>query len=282
MAKKDYTEYRKQQLEKKGFLPFEAEFYSRFKLSMPGHKRVIRFREKEIANAMKAGIPKKDIPNYILASYRAKGYLDAKGKPSPDIYNSTLFEELEKPSKQRKSLFIQADRYKLYNRVVKNRKFSVSEARQFAEAIPPEKYAERVQQYRLLRRNYYSHFEALYIVSAQTAPDKNGKTRLQKLDLTQDVWQTAIKERVNWIRSRVRLGTAQGKTKEQVLRAIKKEIQDWYDKDKKRTPFDEIEEMYPQSRPPRVDVDVKQTLRNTRAARAKKQREEKAPWRTRR
>lgn len=279
-TKEYWVDYRKKKLTELGFIPFESDFYSHFPMKQAGMRRVVRYRTREIRKAREAGI--KQIPSYIETSYKAKGYVDDKGKPSAEIYNSTLFEELEKPVRERKTLFIQPDKYELYKHVAVSKKFTVQESREIAEAIPRDKLTERMQQYRILRSAYYSHSEALYIISAQTPEDKHGRTRLQKLNLTQDVWQTAMKERINWINSRIRAGKALGKTRVEVLRAIKREIENWYNKDKTRTPFDEIEEMYPQSRPPRVSVDFKDVMKNTRIARAKKQREEKAPWRVRR
>lgn len=273
MAKRDYMQQRKQQLIKQGFLPFEAEYYARFPINQPGMQKIIRSRVKQIKQAREAGIASPAIPSYIQDSYKAKGYVDAKGKLDAEVYNSNLFDELEKPAKKRKQLFIIPSRYTVYRRLVKAR-FAVQDAGTLADSIPPEVLPERMKMYESLRKAHYSPYEAIYIVTAQTPEDKHGKTKLQKLDLTQDVWQTAMKERDTWFKRTVKAFVDKGMPSDKAARAAINEVDRWYRKNKQRTPFDEIEDISPTG-PPKPTVDFKDALEN----RKKKQREEKMPWR---
>lgn len=274
MPKRDYREYRRKRLEKLGFLPFEADYYSQFAMKKPGMRRVVRFRARELDNARTAGIPRNLINNYIRASYRAKGYVDNKGELNPAAYNSVLFEELQKPSKERKSLFITPERFDLYRHLTQDIKFTPQEARQVAESIPPEEFDDRVAMYKTLRRAYYSHEESLYIISAQTPPDKQGNTKLQALDLKNEAWQRAMRERISWIKQQIKIGKARGLTETQALKNAKREIENWYRKDKTRTPFDEIEDISPKGKK-KPDVDFKAAVAKRRIL---KQRKEKSPW----
>ena len=274
MAKRNYKELRKKHLIKSGFLEFEAEYYSQFPIDSYGMRKVIRFRQRELANASAQGMPKNIIPNYIRASYQAKGYTDKDGNPRADLYNTILFEELQKPVKERKTLLIEPDRFDLYRHLRQDVKFTVQDARQVAEAIPVADFDSRMRMYKILRKAYYSHNEALYIISAQTPPDKQGKSRLQDLDLKSDVWQQAMRERVAWAKQQVAIGKQRGLSIQQALKRVKKEIEEWYRKDKGRTPFDEIEDISPRGKnKPPVDFKVAVTKR-----RILKQKKEKMPW----
>jgi hypothetical protein len=274
MTKKNYKELRKKNLIRLGFLEFEAEYYSQFPIDSYGMRKVIRFRQRELTNARKHGMARNIIPNYIRASYQAKGYTDKDGTPRADLYNQILFEELQKPVKERKTLFIEAERFDLYRHLRQDVKFTVQDARQVAEAIDPQDFDARMGMYKTLRKAYYSHDEALYIISAQTPPDKKGNTRLQDLDLTSDVWKRAMKERVAWVKQQVAIGKQRGLSIQQALKRVKKEIEEWYRKDKGRTPFDEIEDISPRGKPkPTVDFKAAVTKR-----RILKQKKEKMPW----
>lgn len=275
MAKRDYIQHRKQRLIAQGFLPFEAEYYARFPLNQPGMRKIIRSRIKQVKQAREAGIASPVIPSYIQDSYKAKGYVDAKGKLDAEVYNSNLFDELEKPAKKRKQLFIIPSRYTVYRRLVQAR-FAVQDAGNLADSIPPEVLPERMKMYKALRKAHYSPYEAIYIVTAQTPEDKHGKSRLQKLDLTQDVWQTAMKERDTWFKKTVKAFIDKGMPRDKAAIAAINEVDRWYRKDKQRTPFDEVEDISP-SGPSKPTVDFKDALEN----RKKKQRGEKMPWRTR-
>lgn len=275
MAKRDYKQYRRMRLIQQGFLPFEADYYSRFPLKQPGMRRLARFRDKQIRQAREAGITPTEMPTYIQDSYRAKGYVSKQGKPDVEIYNSELFYELEKPSYQRKQLFIIPDRYPIFIKLARA-KFNVEDAGRLTDSIPPEELNERMKMYRALRKAHYSSYEAAYIVTAQTPPDKKNKTRLQQLDLKQDAWQTAMKERDNWFQRIVKSFVDRGMTAQQAVRAAMKRIDDWYRKDKTRTPFDEIEDISPTG-PPKPKIDFKDALKKRREI---KQKKDKAPWRT--
>lgn len=274
MAKRNYRQIRQKKLEQLGFLQFEAEYYSQFPIDSYGMRKVIRFRQRELDKVKHAGIPRNVIPNYIRASYQAKGYTDKEGNPRADLYNTILFEELQKPVKERKTLLIEPDRFDLYRHLRQDVKFTVRDARQVAEAISPQDFDARMRMYKVLRKAYYSHDEALYIISAQTPPDKQGKTRLQELDLTSDVWKRAMQERVAWVKQQVAVGKARGLTIQQALKRVKKEIEEWYRKDKGRTPFDEIEDISPRGKTkPTVNFKVAVAKR-----RILKQKKEKMPW----
>lgn len=277
MAKRNYKQIRQKKLESLGFLTFEADYYSQFPIDSYGMRKVIRFRQRELDKVKHAGIPRNVIPNYIRASYQAKGYTDKEGNPRADLYNQILFEELQKPVKERKTLLIEPDRFDLYRHLRQDVKFTVQDARQVAEAIDPSDFDARMRMYKVLRKAYYSHDEALYIISAQTPPDKQGKTRLQDLDLKSDIWQRAMRERVAWVKEQVAIGKQRGLSIQQALKRVKKEIEEWYRKDKSRTPFDEIEDISPRGKPkPTVDFKVAVTKR-----RILKQKKEKAPWKVR-
>ena len=270
MAKTDWQQYRKKVLESKGFLPFESQYYSQFLISQPGMRKIIRNRQRSINNAINAGIPRSKISSYILSSYQAKGFIE-DNRPSAEMYNSALYRQLEKPYRERQSLFISPQRFSIYQQTRKI-KFAPKESLAFAENIPPEQLQERMSMYKILRGVYYSPWEATFIVTA-TYKDKDGETQLQPLDLNSEVWQTAIKERINKIQISIKAGLSKGMTKQQAIKAVMKEIQDWYAKDEKRTPFDEIEDVSPKGKP-KPEVDFYVALNNRR----KKQIKKKSPW----
>jgi len=271
MAKRDIRQYRQQKLETEGFLPFEAEYYSQFPLTHLGVRKIRRFRKTEIKRASRSGIS--DIPAYISASYRAKGFVNEKGRPQANLYSSAITSQLEKPYKDRQSVLIQPDRYNIFQQAVSER-FPLKQALQLAESIPASEWNKRKQQYNQLIRSRYSPSEAIYIISAQTPPDKNGNRRLQTLDLEQDAWQKAMEERLAFFKQQVSLGIKKGMTQQKAISAAMREIDNWYKKDKDRKPFDEIEDISP-SGPPKPEVDFADALKKRRA----KQIKEKMPWR---
>ncbi len=270
MARKDIREYRKKVLESKGFLPFESQYYSQFLISQPGMRRVIRNRQSSINKAINAGIPHSKIPSYILSSYQAKGFIE-DNKPSAEMYNSALYRQLEKPYRERQSLFISPQRFSIYQQARKI-KFAPKESLAFAENIPPELINKRMQMYRILRQAHYSPTEATAITTA-TFKDKDGETQLQPLDINSEVWQKAIIERVNWFNKQVKLGITNGMKPKQAALAAAREIENWYNKDSDRTIWDEIEDISPHGKP-KPEIDFYVALKNRRTKQIKK----KMPW----
>lgn len=273
MARKDWIPYRQEKLTSEGFLPFEAKYYSQFPLSQTGMRQIRYTRRREIFKATKAGIPSKQIPNYILSSYKAKDLLDEYGKPDAEMYNSALFRQLEKPLKQRESIFMQPDRFNIFKEA-KEARFTIKDSLNLALLIPKEEWDKRKEQYRQLIAARYAPYEALYIITA-TFKDKEGNKILQKLDLEQPAWQTAMQERQNYFIQEVRKGIQKGMSTRNAIRKFKREINDWYAKDKKRTPFDEIEDVSPTG-PHKPLVDIQEARKNRRA----KQRATGAPFLT--
>ena len=261
MAKRNWKPIRYRRLKSEGFLPEEARFYAQLPISEEGIRKLRYFRKREIKKALKAGISKTTIPSYIRQSYIAKGLVTKNKEPDVNEYSRWVIAQLEKPRKQRETVFIQPDRFDIFKEA-KEAQFTIADSLKLATLIPKEQWDKRKGQYRQLIATRYSPYEAFYIITA-TSTNKEGKKVLQKLDLTQPVWQTAMEERQNYFIQEVRKGIQKGMTTRTAIQSFKQSIQNWY-KDKKHNPFDEIEEVSP-SGPRKPQVDIQEARKNRRA-----------------
>lgn len=262
MAKRNWKPIRYRRLKSEGFFPEEVRFYAQFPISRAGTRKLRNFRKQEIKKALKAGIPKSSIPFYIRQSYIAKGFVGKDKKLNINEYTKGVITQLEKPRKQRESVLISPDRFGIFKEA-KDAQFATATSLQLATLIPKEQWEERKKQYRQLIAARYSPYEAFYIITA-TSTNREGEKILQKLDLEQPVWQTAMQERQNYFIQEVRRGIQKGMTTRDAIRAFKRNLQDWYAPSKGHTPFDEIELVSP-SGPRKPQVDVQEARRNRRA-----------------
>lgn len=233
-----YTEHlkeqRKQSFIKKGFLPEESKYYTDMgvKLSEPGTRRLINYRQKEINLAKQSGI--KDINRYIRDSYASSGWINKEGTIRPELYNENIFTQLTTSIKNRlPTLLINPENYSAYQKTIKDN-FTPAEASNMAHLIPPAQWVERMRQYKYLRSRYYSHREAYQIITA-TSTDKDGKQTLQPLNLYEPLWRQQIQERLNYAHSMIKEGLKKGMTPQQAIIAVRSEI---YNKTKDNRPSD--------------------------------------------
>lgn len=259
--KRNWKSIRYRRLRVEGFLPEEAKFYSQRPISELGTRRLRSFRKREIKQALKAGLPKSTIPSYIRQSYIAKSLVTKDKKPDVNEYSRWVIAQLEKPLKQRETLFIQPDRFDIFKEA-KGAKFTTDDSLKMATLIPKEQWDKRKEQYRQLIAARFSPYEALYIITA-TAINKEGKKILQKLDLTQPAWQTTIEDRQNYFIDKIRGFMQKGMNSRDAIRAFKRELNNWY-KNKKHTPFDGIKEVSPPG-PRKPQVDIQEARKNRRA-----------------
>ena len=258
-----YLKQRQVTLQREGFLPQEAQYYSHYPISKPGLKSIRRFRASEIRNAIKKGVSRARIISYISDSYETKGYLDKGGKINPQAWYSRAFDEITKPIKERKSVLIEPEAYNDYRKAKQQFKFSIHDSLALSEAISSDKLPERMEQYRILRNAFFSHWEAFSIITAQTPSDKEGKIELQNLDLRNDYWQNAIQERINDARESIRKFMARGMNYPQAKQAYTREVELYYQNTKqtgdgrfqrgKETPWGWLREYYKWKAKPTVD-----------------------------
>ena len=264
---------RYQSLRKEGFLPKESDFYSQHPISSLGMKKIRRFRKTEIREAQEAGIPKTGIAEYITESYGARQLLTDTGEISPEKWNTEVFYEIEKPLRERETVAIPAGRYKYYRRSVRSG-INKPDSLRLATRIPPEQWAERSEQYNILKRAHFAHWECIKIVSTRTKPDKDGKRRLQSLDLNTSEWQRAMAERNFWYRERMQYYRRKKQTYAQSQRAVMAELEDYYrgrkgDARSDPTPWDFLRMIYRISDRPQMDFAEGARLRQQRFAKKK-------------
>ena len=260
----DYREQRYKQLIKEGFLEEEALYYSRFKISTSGMRKLRRLRKREVKNASRYGITGTTLTDYILDSYEAQGYT-YEGKPSVDIFAQKVNDELMKPYKERKPVLITPERYREYKQASTLR-LSSKDRFKMMQVIPTNQWNARMRDYQTLRRYHYTAWEALYII---TATDPSGK--LQPLDLSHPTWQKSLVNRTEWWRHQINVGIRELKLSPQqaIVRAFKN-IKDYYAQDSKRTPFDDLKDLSPSGKPKaNVDYDIAIRRRQRKIAKRK-------------
>jgi len=280
VAEQALTVSRYQSLRKEGFLPKEATFYAQRPISSLGMKKIRRFRKSEIREARTEGIPETGLAEYITESYEARQLLTDTGDISPEKWNTQVFYEIEKPLRERETVAIPANRYKYYRRSVRAN-INKPDSLRLATRIPPEQWTERSEQYRILKRAHFAHWECIKIVSTRTKPDKEGKRRLQSLDLNTSEWQRAMAERNNWYRERMQHYRKKKLTYRQAQRAVMGELEDYYkgrrgDSRSDPTPWDFLRSIYKISDRPQMDFAEGARLRQQRFTK------KKMPYRVRR
>jgi len=239
---------RQDTLEKEGFLPSEARFYAKWPISSPGVMQVRRHRKSVLAKADKYGIstPRARYA-YITDSYKARGYITKQKTLDVDRRNAELFAQLELPAKKRTPLVIAPDRYNQYQ-MAEARGLSPSNAFTLAAELTPEQWRDRMRQFGYLRKSYFTTQE---IVGFLTARGPRGN--LQKLNLNNAYWQLLIQERRNWYAAQYKLGKSWGWSHGKTIAHIKELINDYYRRDKRRTPWDWFREVYKDLKKPQVD-----------------------------
>lgn len=267
---------RYQTLRKEGFLPEEAQFYSQWAISQLGMKKVRRFRQSEINQALKHGIPTTKIPDYLKESYTARGFM-SKGTIEPDKWNAEVFNELQKPLKNRQSVAIPADRFQFYLNA-RQRKYSAGDSLRLVSRISPTEWSQRLKEYDTLRRAYFTHWEALKIVTTKTKADKAGKRELQSLDLNNPVWQAVIADRIEFHRQEIKRYMAKGLTRVQAEKLYNTERNNYYKSRKgdtrdDKTPWDALREGYKIKSRKRTDFLENKQLRDA------KYKDKKMPYR---
>lgn len=236
-------QYRTKRLQEEGFLPEEAHFYSQFSISQPGLEKLRTFRKSEIRKARKSGITKQKIERYIRDSYGAHGWVDADNTIRPDFWNKHAFEEILKKPQERETVLIKPENYRYFRRTIQQ-KFKPDEVLKMSQTVPATEWVERMASYKALRNSFFTHFEALTIITG-TAKDVNGKIVLQDLDLNNPIWKDAMEARAKWANDEYLKLRSQGKTPAQSRMAIIKELQQ-HDGDKrdKTTPYDFLRDYY--------------------------------------
>lgn len=136
----------------------------------------------------------------------------------------------------------------------------------FYERVPDEQMGQRLEQYDLLRRNHFSGWEAIKIITTLTIADKNGKRYLQALDLTTDAWQQTIKDRIAWYNKKMHLYLKKGLNRRQARYRMGKEVKTFYDTRtgdtrKDKTPWDSVREYYKIKSSSKTDIDFIDNLR---------------------
>jgi hypothetical protein len=244
---RDLRKQRYKALLKDGFLEHESRYYSQFPISTPGMRTVRRYRAKEIKIAKQYDIIGEKFTDLIMDSYKAHNLIDKTGRPMADKWNAKFIDQLDKPRKQRDLMIIPPERYMLYLKM-KRSKLSTKDSLKMATNIPASMWAERKQQYDLLRRSHYTSWEAMKII---TAKNKDGS--LQKLNLTGDVWKEALKARIEYYSNMMAVGRKKGLTPQQAMLRVFKEINDYYKRDSKNTPFSFLREFYKKAQKKDVD-----------------------------
>ena len=127
----------------------------------------------------------------------------------------------------------------------------------FYERVPDEQMSQRLEDYNKLRRNHFSDWESVKIITTLTREDKDGKRYLQALDLTTDAWQQTMKERTSWHDKKMKFFLRKGLTRRQSNRAIQNELEDFFstrtgDTRKDPTPWSGIRDIYKEKSSPRV------------------------------
>jgi len=263
---------RYQKLRNEGFLPEEAQYYSRFPISHTGMQKVRRFRKSEIRQARQYGISNMDA--YIRESYSARGLVTPDGKLKPDDWNKEVYYELEQKPKDRRTVVIPPDRYDFY---IKARRGKVrrSDALRLSERIPRSQWDKRIKQYNTLRKAHFSHWEALKIVTTLTKPEEGKKRKLQDLDLTNPAWKEMIADRIAYHKQQIQRLMAKGLNRQQAEKAFITELNNYYkrrsgDTRTDPTPWDWLREYYKFRRDlPQSDFVTNKQLRQDRFTKKK-------------
>ena len=119
----------------------------------------------------------------------------------------------------------------------------------FYERVPDEEMGQRLEQYNKLRRNHFSDWEAIKIITTLTIADKDGKRYLQALDLTTDAWQQTMKDRTTWYNKKIRFYLKKGLSRSTARKKTALEVLAFYeprtgDTRKDPTPWSGIREYY--------------------------------------
>ena len=130
----------------------------------------------------------------------------------------------------------------------------------FYERVSDDQMGQRLIDFNTLRRNHFSEWEAIKIITTLTKEDKDGKRYLQDLDLSNKVWKETIQERVNWYNRKMAFYLKRGLNRRQARRRISKEVETFYvdrtgDTRKDPTPWSGIREHYKKAVTPRTEID---------------------------
>jgi len=206
-------------------------------------------------------------------------------------WQSEVYEEIEKPARERGTVIIAPKHYSTYKRM-KQLHFGSRDAFRMVSRIPPDEFEDRLKDYRQLRRNHFLHWEALKIVSTRALPDKEGKKKLQALDLTNPYWVECIRERENWYQDRLRdyrrKGYSMAKAHDLTMADIEKTYaQSTGDSREDKTPWSFLREVYKvesktKPEPGEFDRLMAITLRNRKLPYKAKQTRKPLPRRPRR
>ncbi|MCJ7805160.1 hypothetical protein MUP46_00765 [Patescibacteria group bacterium] len=233
---------RRQSLTKEQFLQEEAIYYAQFPISTSGMLQLRRFRKTEIKRARRAGITPKRILPYIYESYKARGFIQ-RGRLDVNSWTRQVIAQLEKKPRQRHSVAIPPDNYVTYLKARKT--IPAQDAIDLADKIPAKYWTERSRDYAILQQHHFSHWEIMQIITAQTPKDKTGNQTLQELDLTNPYWVLHMADRVKWYNDTVHVFMQRGMTRGQAHSATMRELRIYYDKDRKRKPWDWLKDFSP-------------------------------------
>jgi len=146
MASQYWETYREGRLKHWGFAHYEAKKLSKYPLSSPAIRAVVKDRKETMREARRARIPKIQVRSQLSAMYKAEGITTKKGfnadlliaqyRRRPDVKQAI---ERYQVSQQRVA-YIESG-YKDRYRVLRDAGFTVEEARQLARMrdIDPEK-----------------------------------------------------------------------------------------------------------------------------------------------
>lgn len=228
---------RRQALTKEQFLHEEAIYYAQFPISTSGMLQLRRFRKTEVRKARQVGISSKRILPYIYESYKARGFIQ-RGRLDVNGWTRQVIAQLEKKPRQRHSVAIPPDNYVTYLKARKT--IPAQDAIDLADKVPAKYWAERSRDYAILQQHHFSHWEIMQIITAQTS-----KGELQELDLTNPYWQMHMADRVKWYNDMIHVFMQRGMTRGQAHSATMRELRIYYDKDRKRKPWDWLKDFSP-------------------------------------